>query len=372
MVIHFSILAVILFVSLLCERRMRTFAVACVNNGDRFKTRSWPWLLVFGYLAFLAAMRTNANDTSVYIHSFQNLEPTWDAFRAQVSSAGSGKDWAFDAVSILFKILISDDYHLWLAMYAAIESLLFVYILRRYAVSLLDCCFFLFCSSLYYNYFSMMRQWFAVVILFAASQLIKEKKFLKYLLLCLLVAQFHASAYFMIIVYFLANGKPWSVKHVILIAIFAICMLFLNPILNGMEEVLTDTTYDYAIEAMNSNEGSSLIRAFIAAVPVLLAFLHRYEIKGSMINICVNMSLLNLLLNILASFTSGLYIIRFATYMSVFNLILYPYLLNVAIKGNNRKILKPAFYIIYLILYIYQMKHQGAFFYGSDILGVFA
>ena len=98
MVIHFSILAVILFVSLLYERRMRTFAVACVNNGDRFMTRSWPWLLVFGYLAFLAAMRTNANDTSVYIHSFQNLEPTWDAFRAQVSSAGSGKDWAFDAV----------------------------------------------------------------------------------------------------------------------------------------------------------------------------------------------------------------------------------------------------------------------------------
>lgn len=371
MVIHFSILAVILIVSLLYEYRIRSFAISCVNNGDRFKTRSWPWLLVFGYIAFIVAMRTNTNDTYAYIHSFQNLEPTWHAFREQVASAEFGKDWAFDAVSILFKILISDDYHLWFAMYATIESLLFVYILRRYSVSLLDSCFFLFCSSLYYDYFSMMRQWFAVVVLFAASTLIKDKKFLKYLLICVFVAQFHASAYFMILVYFLVNGKPWSTKQLLLIVSFAASMLFLKPILDGMEEVLVDTTYDYAIEAMNSDAGSSFIRAFIAAVPVLLAFLHRREIDDSMVNICINMSLLNFLLNILATFTSGLYIIRFATYIDVFNLILYPYLLNVVIKGDNRKILKTGFYVIYLILYIYQMKHQGAFYYGSDILGTF-
>lgn len=371
MVIHFSILAVILIVSLLYEYRVRSFAIACVNSGDHFKTLRLPWLLVFGYIAFIVAMRTSTNDTYAYIHTFQNLESTWSAFWGQVSSAKFGEDWAFDAVSILFKILISDDYHLWLAMYAIIESVLFIYILRRYSVSLLDSCFFLFCSSLYYNYFSMMRQWFAVVVLFAASQLIKDKKFFKYLLICVFVAQFHASAYFMIIVYFLVNGKPWSTKQLLLIVGFVVSMLFLRPILDGMEDVLADTTYDYAIEAMNSDAGSSFIRAFIAAVPVVLSFIHRHEIKDSMVNICINMSLLNFLLNILATFTSGLYIIRFATYVDIFNLILYPYLLNIVIKGDNRKILKAGFYVIYLIFYIYQMKHQGAFYYRSDILGTF-
>lgn len=42
-----------------------------------------------------------------------------------------------------------------------------------------------------------------------------------------------------------------------------------------------------------------------------------------MINICINMSMINFLLNVLATFTSGLYVIRLATYMSVYSLILY-------------------------------------------------
>ncbi len=88
----------------------------------------------------------------------------------------------------------------------------------------------------------MMRQWFAVVVLFAASTLIKDKKFLKYLLICVFVAQFHASAYFMILVYFLVNGKPWSTKQLLLIVSFAASMLFLKPLLDGMGEVRPMTT----------------------------------------------------------------------------------------------------------------------------------
>ena len=217
----------------------------------------------------------------------------------------------------------------------------------------------------------MMRQWFAVVMLFAASNFIKEKKFFRFLIVCLVVAQFHSSVYMMIPVYFLVQGKAWSRKQVSLIAVFAFALLFLNPILGTLESSLSGSTYDYAISAMNSGAGSSIIRALIAAVPVVLAFMYKDEINNPMINLCVNMSLLNLLLNILASFTSGLYIIRFATYTSVYNLILYPFLLNVAVKGNDRKIVKAAFYVIYFCFYIYQMQYQGSFNYSSDILGTF-
>ena len=34
-------------------------------------------------------------------------------------------------------------------------------------------------------------------------------------------------------------------------------------------------------------------------------------------------------------------------------------------------IIKPLFYAIYLVFYVYQMNYQGAFSYGSDILGYF-
>lgn len=371
MLIHFSILGVILITCLIFEKNNKNYALSCIAKNEPFKTQLLPWLLIFGYIAFLAAMRTKINDTTVYIYSFNSIKPSWQVFWNQVSTAGEGKDWAFDAVSILFKMLVSDNYHWWFALYAVIESLAFIYILRRNSVSILDACFFFFCSTLYCNYFSMMRQWFAIAILFAASRLIENKRFIKYLLVCVFVAQFHASAYFMIPVYFIVQGKAWSQKQTTIIGIFTVGMLFLNPLLSTMEKTLSDTTYDYAISAMNSNSGSSIIRAFIAAVPVVLAFMYRDKIDNPMINICVNMSLLNFLLNILAAFTSGLFIIRLATYMGIYNVILYPYLLNVSIKGIDRNIIKPLFYIIYFAFYVYQMKYMGAFYYGSDILGTF-
>ncbi len=371
MLINYSILAVMLLVSGLYEQNIRRYTINSMQDGYMFKITRTPWIIVFGYIAFIAAMRTNVNDTSSYIYSFQNLESTWGAFWTQVSSAAIGKDWAFDAVNILFKILISNDYHLWLALYAILESVVFVHVLRKNAVSLLDCCFFFFCSTLYYNYFSMMRQWFAAVMLFGASGFIRDKKLKKYLLVCIIMAQFHSSAYMMIIVYFLVQGQAWSQKQVSIIGLFTIILVFLNPILNSLESTTTGTSYDYVISAMNSDSGSSILRVFIAMVPVILSFMEKDNIKDPMINLCVNMSLLNCLLNLLASFTSGLYVVRFSTYTNMYNMLLYPYLLNIAIRGSNRTIIKMGFYIIYFVFYYYQMCHQGAFFYGSDILGVF-
>ena len=369
MIIHFSILGVILFVSLIWEKRILEFTIPCVEQGKRYKELLLPWALVFGYVAFLAAMRSNVNDTHAYIVSFQRLEASWQRFFEQVFLVGE-KDWAFDAVSILFKKFISDNYHLWMAFYAIIESIAFCYVLRRNSVSLLDSSYFFFCSTLYYNYFSMMRQWFAVSVIFWASKFIKENKFIYYCIICVIVAQFHSSAYFMIPVYFIVRGKAWSKKQVGLISLFSAAILFLNPILKMMEEGLSGTTYDYAVSAMSSSSGSSGVRILIALVPVALAFIFKEEITDDMINICVNMSLLNLLLNVLATFTSGLYVVRLATYFSVYNMVLYPYLLNVCLKDSWR-IVKPIFYIIYFFFYIYQMQHQSAFGYNSDILGIF-
>lgn len=371
MIIHLSILFVIILVCLIFERREKYYALGAISRGHWFITVRTPWVIIFGYVAYLAAMRTAINDTSAYVQSFELQPATWEAFWLQVESAKLGADWAFDAVSILFKIFVSDDYHLWFALYAIVESMAFVYILRRNTVSILDCCYFFFCSTLYYNYFSMMRQWFAVTMIFAASHYIAEGKFWRFAAVCLLVGQFHSSALMVIPLYFAAKGRAWSVKQNMLITVFLIGLQFLNPILGSLEDTLAGTTYDYAISAMASGSGSSFIRSLVAAVPVVLAYVYRDDAENPMINVCINMSVINLLLNVLASFTSGLYVVRFATYTSVFNLILYPYLLNVSIRGKSRKTMKCLFYAVYMAFYFYQMNYQGAFGYSSDILGRF-
>lgn len=375
MVIHLSIFCLIILCSLIWEKSIRHKKLVRIYNGENyyFKSNIMPWLIVFGYFTFLAAMRSNINDTAAYISSFEALGTTWEDFFEQVSTFATGKDWAFDAISIMFKILISDNYHLWFLMYATIESLIIIHVCRMYSVSFLDTCFFFFCSTLYHNYFTMMRQWIAVVIIFAAIGLMKERKTFVYIIICIAVAQIHMSAYLMIIVYFLVRNKVWSRRQNLLVFAFAIAMFFFNPILSNLNATFSDFTYSYVLETMSAGNGSSPVRILIALVPVILAFIGRKRInpKDNVLNICINMSLINFLLNILAMFTSGLFIIRFSTYTNIFNLLLYPYLLNVLYTGRNKTIIKSSFYIFYFAFYIYQMNYGSAWGYASDILGIF-
>ena len=198
--------------------------------------------------------------------------------------------------------------------------------------------------------------------------------YMRLILLWLFAAQFHNSAYLFIPVYFMVTGRAWSPKQNLIIIAAVVGLLFLRPILDAVESSLANSTYDYAVAAMNSDSGSSIIRPVIAAVPVVIAYIHRDRIDegNKMIHICINMSLINFLLNLLATFTCGLYVIRLAAYTAGYSLILYPYLLNVTVSSRNRSALKVGFYILYFIFYCYQMSHQGSWGYNSDILGVFS
>ena len=373
MLIHFSILILILIVSYFYEHKFRANKIKVIAEGGKasdYRGSIIPWLIVFGYVAILAGMRSGMNDTSEYILSFNHLSGSWSEIWSII--AGSGKDKGFDITGNLFKMFVSRDYHMWFLFFATVESLLFSFTLRKEAISFFDTCFFFFASSMYYNYFSMMRQWMAVVIVFWASRFILKRQFIPYLLFCLLAAQYHNSAYFMIFVYFIVSGKSWSRKQFILIIIFVVSMSILNPLLGTLETLISSTDLEYSdvITKMQSSQGSSWIRAVVAAVPVGLAFLYRNktEFSGEMYDISINASIVNLLLNVLAVFTSGLYVIRMATYFSIFNLILYPYLLNIIVPEKERRVIKPMFYGIYFIYYIYQMNYSGTWIYKSEFI----
>lgn len=364
MVIHFSILAVILAVSFLWEKG---------TKANKIKFPSYimplmPWLIIFGYIAFLAAMRSGMNDTPAYIHSFEITPGNFDNIAQIINS--SEKDKGFYILSNFFKMFISNDYHLWFLLFSVIESACFVHILRRESISLLDSCFFFFTSTLYYNYFSMMRQWFAVALFFLAFKWLKQKKFIQYLLICLLAAQFHNSAYLCIPIYFLVHDRPFCNRQFVYIFLTVILLLLLNPILQSLEN--SSSTYSYVFDTMSQNSGSSPIRIIIAAVPVILCFLYRgkiWNMDNKTLNISLNMSMINLVLTVVATFTSGLYLIRMTTYFNIFNVLLFPFLLENVLTKRNKQIVKIGFFIFYFLFFIYQMYHQGSWEYISNVLG---
>lgn len=374
MIIHFSILLVILLVSAFYEHQFRANKIRAVANGgiaSDYLGSLLPWLLVFAYITFLAGMRSNVNDTYAYRQTFINLQPSWGAIKSMI--VGDGKDKGFNVLAMLFKMYVSQDYHVWFLFVAAFESLIIINVLKRESVSFFDTLFLFFITSCYFNYFTMMRQWIAVSIVFWASRFIKNKKVVPFILFCILAAQFHNSAYFMIIAYFIVTGKAWSKKQVILVFLFTFAMLFLQPILGTIGSFAEDSTYNYVISTMQTNSGSSWIRIPIAAAPLVLAYIYRDRINpdDSMINVSINMTLLNLLMITLASLTSGIFVGRMSNYSQVYTLILLPYLFNVAVEEKNRGSIKLGIYIVYSIFYYLQMNSSGSFFYGSDVLGYF-
>lgn len=220
MIIHLSVLLVIILVS--CAYSPKETYLKSRNTS--YIMPITPWLIVFGYLAFLSAARSGMNDTPVYISSFENLEAGWNA--AVNTLTGAGKDRGFDALASIFKEYVSDNYHLWFLFFSVIESICFIRVYRKESYSLSVSCYFFFASALYYNYFSMMRQWFAVTLVFSGFKWLKEKRVVPYILLCVLAAQFHASAYLCIIFYFLVQGKPWNKKQNCIWVLAAVGVIF--------------------------------------------------------------------------------------------------------------------------------------------------
>lgn len=375
MLIHFSILALILLLSLIYENRIKEEKLVPILEGKPIiysKSTLAPWLLLFSLIVFYASVRQNVNDTYVYMNIFNDLEASWDSIISILSD--TSKDKGFYILQNLFKMYVSTDFHMWFLFIALIEGTILVAFFRKRSTDFLISMFFFFCSTMYYNFFSMMRQWLAVCIVILAFQFVEKRKFVPYLLLCLLAAQFHNSAYFVIPVFFLVQGALWGKKQISIIGLFFCCMLLLQPILSSLENSTQDATYSYVVSAMNSNNGSSIIRPIIAIVPVVLSYIakKRMEGKDRTIDLCVNYSLLNFMLSFLAVFTSGLYITRLSTYFNVYNVILYPYLLNVAYKDQpNQKLIKTGFYIFYFAFYMFDMIYSGAFPYFSDVIGYF-
>ena len=375
MILHFSILFLILLVSFTYEHKFNSNKIKVIADGglaSDYKGSIIPWLIVFGYIALLAGMRTHVNDSYVYKTTFEACSGTWNEIYNII--IGGEKDKGFNITANLFKMFISKDYHMWFFSFAITESLIFAIVLRKESVSFIDSCFYLFAGTLYLNYFSMMRQWLAVLIVFAASKFIIQKKILLYILFCVLAAQFHTSAYFMIALYFLASGQPWKKKQIVISVAFVVGIILLDPLMGIVDSLTQDTTYNYVVSIMQQGKGSSWIRIIIAGIPLLLTYIYRNNIQkcGERYNFCVNIALINTLVITLAAFTSGLYVVRLSTYLSVYNSILYPYIFHIIASEKDKRLLRILYYVIFGIFYFIQMNHGTmAWYYESDVIGVF-
>ena len=301
-------------------------------------------ILVILVLILVSGLRNGIGDTVFYMHSYRRLAENPNLFKFD-------GDFALNLLSLAL-IKISTDPQILIFTVAFITNLLNVIMFNKYR-SYLELQVYIYITSGYYMVtMNGIRQCLAAAMLFTCTQFVVKGDFIKYFICVLLISTFHESVLMMLPIYFIVRQDAWSNKMIIFIGLAVIAVLGYNIISPIIFKALQSTSYgNYA----DFNEGgSSVMRTIVNAVPVILAFFKRNDLKAKWPegNIFVNMSIINL---IFVAFGMFNWIFnRFTLYLQLYNFILIPYLINHCFKGKEKRVIYFAVLFCYFIFFFYE------------------
>ncbi len=340
---------------------------------------------------FFASVRGGMMDTGTYIHIFKTIPMDMELFEPWLSLRKGS--FLYYGAEYYFKNFISDDPTMWLSLVALIQGFCIIKIFQKYSDNMAMSVYVFIGSTMYTWMMNGARQFLVVTILFVMTDCIIKNRWYIYLpiliMLCGLdplmeavgqpappwyLGGVHQSAYLMIPVFFLVQGKRFNWKMLVFVAVF--CLLLMSGGLDFLLESTAETTeYSVDIQNMEQDEGASPFRVIVAAVPLVMAFMKKKEIDEMgddvppVINVSINMSVVTVALYTASVFTSGVYVGRLPVYTEIYNLILIPWLILNPYKKDSQ-LLTYAVYGAYLLWFVYQMYvGWGGLMYISDVLG---
>ena len=357
MPIYWSILGVTAFLGVLSYYFPRPQSKLNTDSGQ--STRLFFALFIFGYIILICGLRSDIADTPVYVDNFNGRTGVF----SNIDLAQKG--WGFWFLSDVFKTVISSDSQVWLFVIAAVSGLCVLRTMYKHSVDFPLTIFIFVATNTYLWMINGIRQFLAAAILFAFSDWLFQKKTVRYLILILLLSTIHNSVLIMIPIYFVVISRPlWNKKIIFFIIAILGCVLFADQFTDFFAEVT-----GYGSNVLETG-GSNIMRVLVSAVPVVLAFWKRKQIKeldSPIMDICINMSVVTTCFYLLSSFTSGIYIGRIPIYFTMYGMLLLPWLLQKVFDRKERAVLY-AFCVICYIFYF--MVDTAGLDYHSRVLNL--
>lgn len=353
--------------SLVMQARQKTYRMQQKNTEN--KVPLYLAILTFGYIIFWVGMRSGVADTIAYISMFENYSTSLTAI-PQYWNFVENKSPGFDTLNILFKHFISQDYHVWLMTIAIITGIPIMLTLRKFSKHFFYSMFLFMTGLLFTWMFNGMRQFLVVAIVFMMSDWIVKKKTILFMIVILLLSTIHFTALIMIPMYFIVTAEPFGKKTILFLGSLLLAILFLDPFVSTVENLLSETAYGGATAQFVQDDGVNIIRVMVMLVTPMIAFLGRKIIKQKkdrFLDVCVNMSVVCAGIYILGMFTSGILVGRLPVYFEIYNLILLPYLLKECFTKSSSRLMFVLCTIGFLGFYWLQMR---GWYYISDIIGI--
>ena len=312
--------------------------------------------LVFIVMFIISAFRNDIGDTFGYKLTYTMND------NYKFSMEG---DWGFSLFQyVLYKI---NSNPLFLLIVTSLITVGFnIYNMYHYC-SLLELEIYMYITSGYFTTtMNGVRQSMLAAIVFTFTRIIEKENTKLFIIAVILVSPFHQSVLILIPIYFILKSEPWSKTTLFVIGVSCLVFLGFSTLFPTLLRMLDNSNYGVYAEA--DMGGSSFMRVVVNAVPVILTYIKRNELKKlwAKSNIFVNMSLINV---IFVAFGMYNWIFnRFTIYFQLYNFVLVPYIIQNCFKGKERRILYFGFMICYFIFFYYEQVIGLNMQYDSEYL----
>lgn len=325
-------------------------------------------LATFVLLVYFAGQRSYVFDSGDYQYSYDNyftdeLSQITDIFNGTRSEKGP----LFKIVLILFKHFTHGTYNDWFTFIALVECTSIALFLYKNSVNFVYSVYFLFTTSTFLWLVNGIRQFLAVSIILFFVDWIKNRKTIPFIFVVVCAYFIHSSALIWIPIYFIISFEPWSKKFITLSLIITVALFFYSR-----SSMIEDSEYSYLVSDVSYQNGVNPFRVVVMAVPTIIAFFRRKEIKektNPFVNTWINLSVLTTECYIVGMFTSGV-MGRMPAYFQMFNLLLLPWLLKNAFEESMGRSILLASLIGYFVYFWYDMYIAGNGIYFSLNLNI--
>ena len=326
----------------------------------KYKNTILSIVILFIPLVMLASNRGWVADTILYRSNYLYIIPEKIA-DIPAYMATRSKDQAFYFISALIKVFITKNPDIYFMIIAIFHAIALILLFRNYSENP-EISFFLFIAST--DYFSWMfngiRQFVAVCIVILSTPFILKKRYLEAIIIILIASAFHKSALIMIPILFIVHGEAWNKRTLLFLFMAMLAIVFVGRFTGLLQGALEDTQYRNVVSdyLQGGDNGTNPIRVLVYSMPAIISFVYRKKIseeKNTLVNVCVNMSIISMGLYLVSMVTSGIFIGRLPIYCSLYGYILLPWEINHLFEEDIGKLLKIALIALYCIFYYYQM-----------------
>ncbi|MBQ3196322.1 MAG: EpsG family protein [Clostridia bacterium] len=336
----------------------KTYEVTELIDGREEKRCNYTYsILMFAVIIFFTGLRSSVGDTFNYINNFNNIDVESTSLLSILKNSDGYQ--LYNAYGYIVKKYVSEDSRVYLFGIALISGIFTMIGYRRLSCNYTFSLILFMLSGKFVWMMNGIKQFAAAALMLMAFKLITAEegryKYFVYLFIAYLI---HPSAIVILPAYFIFKGKPWSAKILVTIGLAILAITFVSEFTNFLDFATEDTVFDGSVKQFSNDDGSNIMRFFVAAVPPALALLKRKEVEkinSPTINVMINMSVLSACCYLVATFTSGILMGRVPLYFELTNFALLPWLLENVFEAKDRKIFKIACIVCYCVFFYFQV-----------------